>query len=251
MKQYLLLLALALSLNTAMAQAQGKHRHHSTKPSTEAVAPAPQQTNANATATAKDANATAKADANKGDKGTPDEGIEAYSDTTCVPDTAYEDTTLVGADSFDDEWDANFDNDANSFFRTFFHNIGGGAAIVLAIVAVIAAIFFVLLPIIIVIWVLRTLIKQHNRKIDMAQKAMESGQPMPEELTKSYKMSREYQWQRGIKNTSIGAAFFLIYLFGNGYFFAICGSFMLCYGIGQMVIAKSSVDKNKDEHPEF
>ena len=251
MKQYLLLLAMMLSLNTTMVQAQGKHRHHTTKPSTEAVMPATNQGTTTAAAPTKDAKSLAKVDDGANDKAAPDEGIEAYSDTTSIDNVAEEDTSLVEYEGYDDDWDADFDSSTDSFFRTLFKNLGGGAAIVLVIVIFIAAIFFILLPIIIIIWVLRTLIKQHNKRIDLAQKAMESGQPMPEELTKSYKMSREYQWQRGIKNTSIGVGFLLVYFVLDSNFFAIFGIFMLCYGIGQMVIARSSVDKNKDEHPEF
>lgn len=213
MKHYFIALALMLTLSASTMNAVPKHRHH---PQTTAVATAPDSAS---------------------------EGIDAYSDTTSVADndSAYNDADSTAADDYNP---ADYDDP----FSYWAHTVGWGfGGILLAIVIVLLVFLFLLAPFIILALVLRYLIKRHNDKVTLAEKAMETGQPVPESVKPVDKQSDDYLWKRGIRNMAIGCGLMLMFWFWNAEALAGVGALVLCYGAGQAIMARTSANK-KDKN---
>lgn len=212
MKQYLLMLSMLLTLSISGMQAQGKHRSHQQTATTIAV-----------TDTAK-------------------QGVEAYSDTTTVIDTDtinVVDDNAAYANSDDDE---NWDSDPFTFWnKNIGWNIGG---IFLAIFVITIVFLFFALPFIIIIVLLRYLIKRHNDRVDIAQQAIASGQPIPEDVKPTAARNSDYLWKGGITHIATGTGLVIMFsIWGSNTLIGI-GCLLICFGIGQLVIAKTSRKDN-------
>lgn len=215
MKRYLSALALVLTLSATQLEAAPKHRNH--QPTT-------------AVATPDSASAATM-------------GIEAYSDTTMAAesaDTIIEEgsshTVVVDSDSVDDA------------IEHVWKSIGWGAGgVAIGIFAVLMLCLLALLPLIIAIILLRFLIKRHNDKVELAEKAMAAGQPIPESMKPVDKQTERYLWQRGVRNVALGCGLALMFTIWSSSFLAGIGALVACYGAGQMVIARTS-PKNHEDH---
>lgn len=214
MKQKLLIFVLMMTLGTMVVNAQPKHRHH-------AVA----------------AQAAVAADTTAKDE------IEAFSDTTSVvaeEDYSAEEDMVSPPVSIDfDDFD-----DFNNMPEWVLKLVGGSIGM-LGILAAIFTIFVFLLPFIVVVLVLRYLVRRHNDRVMLAQKAMETGQPIPEELVSTDKQSDEYLRRRGIRNIWIGIGMGMMFGIWGADMLTGVGVLVLCYGIGQVMIARSSRKKNE------
>jgi len=225
MKQKLILFALLLTLGTVQLDAQPKHRHHAVT------------TQVDTAAVAADANAA-------------DEGIEAYSDTTSAANDAqadYEDqnVTTTNVSHNPDDYD-----DPISWLESFENVSLGFGGIMVAILVILLIILFFLAPFIILALVLRYMVRRHNDRVTLAEKAMETGQPIPEELMPVDKQSDEFLRSRGIRNIWIGIGLIVMFAFWDSAMLQGVGALVLCYGIGQILIARSSKKKNQDQNPE-
>jgi hypothetical protein len=216
MKHYLIALALMLTLSASTMSAAPKHRHH-------------QQTTA-----------VVKADTAKS------QGVVAYSDTTQSQPQEAQDTVVEedAHNSHNPSWNpSDYDDPFSYFGENFGRSVGGGILVAL----IIGVIFlFLLLPLIVVILVLRYLIKRHNDRVTLAEKAMESGQPIPESMKPVDKQTDDYLWKKGIRNTAIGIGLVIMFSIWESTGLAGVGALVACYGIGQLVIAKTS-PKNTDK----
>ncbi|MBR5036266.1 MAG: hypothetical protein IKX69_03670 [Prevotella sp.] len=227
MKQKIAIFALMFALGTMCIDAQPKHRHHEV-----------------ATAVKDSVAAVVKVD----DAAAADEGIEAFSDTTSVAEDALDDSqavTTTSTVSYDPtEYDSPF-----SWLETLLGGSLGVMGIIFAVLVVILVFAIILLvlfaPFIILILVLRYLVRQHNDHVTLAEKAMETGQPIPEELMPVDKQSDEYLRRRGIRNIWIGIGMVLMFGLWGADMLTGLGFLVLCYGIGQTMIARSSMKKNR------
>lgn len=218
MKQILTALALMLTLSATTMDAAPQHRHH-------------QQT-------------TVAIDRNGIRVQTPSESIEAYSDTTDTVDSADVDTVEEPASYQHVSYDPDDYDDPFSFWtNTIGWGVGG---ILLAIVIILFVLLLLLAPLIIIALVLRYLIKRHNDRVTLAEKAMESGQQIPESMKPVDKQSDEYLWKRGVKNAAIGAGLMIMFWFWDADALAGIGALVLCYGLGQMFLGHRS-KKNKEQ----
>lgn len=212
MKKYLitiLLIGALFTMNTAMAQ---KHRHNPKVVNTTSV---------------------------------PDTmGIEAYSDTTST-DTA---GVTSYPTNYDDDWD-----DEDVFVDHFSFKdlrdllgigVGGG---LIAGLAIFLVMLFLLAPFLIIILIIYLIFRNRRQRYQLAEKAMESGQQIPEELVRTEQQSDEYLWKKGIKNIFLGIGIaVLCYSLGADPLSGI-GWLVSFYGIGQAVIAKTSINKRNDD----
>ena len=214
MKQKLLIFVLMMTLGTMVVNAQPKHRHH-------AVAA---QTAVAADTTAKDE-------------------IEAFSDTTSVA----EENSTVPRVYVDDDFDFVSDNfeDIPDWLVNFLGGSLGVVGGIFLILMLIIAVFLALAPFIAIVLILRYLIRRHNDRVMLAQKAMETGQPIPEELVPTDKQSDEYLRRRGIRNIWIGIGMGMMFGIWGADMLTGVGVLVLCYGIGQVMIARSSRKKNE------
>ena len=223
MKQKLMIFALMIALGTT-AVAQPKHRHH-------AVADTAAVVNNDAATAADKANA--------------DEAIEAFSDTTSVA----EENSTVPRVYVDDDFDFVSDDfeDMPDWLVNF---LGGSVGVVGGIFIILMLVFAVLLalaPFIVAILVMRYLVRRHNDRVALASKAMETGQPLPEELMPVDKQSDDYLRRRGIRNIWIGIGMMVMFGIWDADMLTGVGALVLCYGIGQVFIARSS-QKKKDNN---
>lgn len=218
MKQKLLIFVLMMTLGTMVVNAQPKHRHH-------AVA----------------AQAAVAADTTAKDE------IEAFSDTTSVvaeEDYSAEEDMVSPPVSIDfDDFD-----DFNNMPDWLVNFLGGSVGVVggiFLILMLIIGVFLALAPFIAIVLIMRYLIRRHNDRVMLAQKAMETGQPIPEELVSTDKQSDEYLRRRGIRNIWIGIGMGMMFGIWGADMLTGVGVLVLCYGIGQVMIARSSRKKNE------
>ena len=219
MKQKLIAIALMLSLSANMSFAAPKHRHHQ---KTEAVV---QQ---------KDT--------------TAQDELVAYSDTTSVAEDEDEAvTTTTTVTNSDSDWDY---EDPFSWLEGLTLSTGG---ILIACLVLLIILLIALSPFILLALIMRFIIRRHNDRITLAEKAMETGQPIPEELKTVDKQDDEYLWRRGIKNVAIGIGLALMFWIWKSTMLMGVGALVLCIGIGQMVIARTSANKKnpQDRDPLF
>ena len=167
------------------------------------------------------------------------QGIEAYSDTTL----SAEDSNAAGRYAYDDyDLDELDDYDFLSHWsRTVGWGVGG---VLIVIIAIFAILLFLLAPFIIVVLIIRYLYKRHKDRVYLMEKAMETGQEIPEQLRPEDHQTDEYLWKRGIRNTAIGLGLALMFGIWGAVVLSGVGVLVTCYGAGQMVMAYTS-PKNK------
>lgn len=211
-------MALMLSLNAGAAGVQPRHRHH---PQTEQLT-----TPAN-----KPIDGALPADTAHGN------GIELYSDTSSV-------AMPVSADSVYDSQSYSFNMDDNSVASEIVRSIldgtiGVGGALI-AITVVLGILLCLLAPWIVLIFLFRYLINRHNSKVSLAEKAMETGAPLPHGVEPVNQDSSNYYLRRGIKNAAIGVGLVIMFgIWGSDMLMGI-GAVVACYGLGQIIIAKKA-----------
>ncbi|MBM6993723.1 MAG: hypothetical protein I3J02_10770 [Prevotella sp.] len=219
MKQYLIALALMLSLNATVAGAQPRHRHHP-QTTQQVAAPAPSMTPVS---------------------GVPDsaskDSIVAYSDTTSKAIAGSEDTTY---NSNDWEDDRGYSGDFHQFLRDVLGGSIGFGGLILALFIIFALLLCALAPFIVVIFLIRYFINRHNKRVSLAEKAMETGQPIPDEMMPATPNSPDYYWKKGIKNVAIGLGMLIMFSIWGADVLAGVGALVACWGVGQMVIAKTT-----------
>ena len=237
-KNLILLLAFLLALNVNTVDAQSKRHHKSTANLVEqvvkqtdsisnaAVSTARQKANEAMEAAVK---AQALADELVAKADSMEDGIEAFSDTT----QAIAQTTTNNVDNWDSD---NYDNP----FAWLVALTASPGGILLAIFIVLMVLLFILFPFIILALLLRFIIKRHNDRVTLAEKAMENGQPIPDEIMSIDKQSEDYMWKRGIRNVAIGLGIMVMFWIWNADTLTGIGALIFCYGIGQMIISKTS-----------
>lgn len=94
------------------------------------------------------------------------------------------------------------------------------------------------MPLIIVVLLIRYLVKRHNDQMRLAEKAMESGQPISDEQMPLSKKSPDYMWRRGIRNVSIGIGLMVFFWFLGVESLAGIGGLVACLGAGQMFMVR-------------
>ena len=204
MKQYLIALTMMLALHANASSVQPQHRHHAQVVAVDTTA---------------------------------QDGVEAYSDTTSTDLAGTEDSVYTyntSSNSFD------IDTGTEDFIKKLLGGTIGVGGVIIAVLVSLALLICVLAPFIIVILIIRYLINQHNNRISLAEKAMETGQPIPDDLKPVATESPEYYRRKGIKNTAIGVGLAIMFAIWGSDMLAGIGVLIACWGIGQLVIAKTS-----------
>lgn len=182
-----------------------------------------------------------------------DNGIEAYSDTssTAQPlDTAAYSTT-ADADDINDSnrFDPSRFSDPFSWFA--FLGTSGFVGILLTILLLGVGLLFLFMPLIIVLLIMRYMVRRHNDRVRLAEKAMEQGQPISEGEMPLNKKSPDYLWRRGVRNVSIGAGLALFFWFLGADPLVGIGLLVACLGLGQMFMVRynynSKFGRKKEE----
>ncbi len=182
-----------------------------------------------------------------------DNGIEAYSDTSStaqpLDSTAY--STSDDADDINDSnrFDPSRFSDPFSWFA--FLGTSGFVGILLTILLLGVGLLFLFMPLIIVLLIIRYLVRRHNDRVRLAEKAMEQGQPISEGEMPLNKKSPDYLWRRGVRNVSIGAGLALFFWFLGADPLVGIGLLVACLGLGQMFMVRynynSKFGRKKEE----
>lgn len=215
MKKIFIALAMTLALSPAMMAQNTLHRHN---PKVVQTATAP-------------------------DTG----GIEAYSDT--VNNTAVNDS-----DTYDEDENVTFTVNKHAFESindpfTLFGYLGtlGISGVLIAILATVMCLLIVLSPFLFVGLILYLISRRKNREYKIVEKAVESGQPIPQDLLRKKLESNEVIWQKGIKNIAIGIGLMVMFAFIEMDLGIGIGALVAFYGVGQAVIARTSAEKKRKE----
>lgn len=204
MKKYLLALALLLTLNASGAGVQPRHRHHA---QTEVV------------------------DSTKKDS------LEAYSDTTDTQLDEDEDTTFAANNQsidLDDDWGG------MNWLKGLLGGAVGVGGVFIAVMICVAVLIFLAAPFIVLILLIRYLINRNNNRVRLAEKAMETGQPIPEDMKAETSEDPNFYKKRGIKNIALGIGLAIMFFIWDATPLAGVGLLIACLGVGQLVIAKTS-----------
>lgn len=182
-----------------------------------------------------------------------DNGIEAYSDTSStaqpLDSTAY--STSDDADDINDSnrFDPSRFSDPFSWFA--FLGTSGFVGILLTILLLGVGLLFLFMPLIIVLLIMRYMVRRHNDRVRLAEKAMEQGQPISEGEMPFNKKSPDYLWRRGVRNVSIGAGLALFFWFLGADPLVGIGLLVACLGLGQMFMVRynynSKFGRKKEE----
>lgn len=178
--------------------------------------------------------------------------IEAYSDTSSTAEQLDTADYSTAADT-DDVNDSNrFDpsrfSDPFSWFA--FLGTSGFVGILITVLLIGVVLLFLFMPLIIVLLIIRYLVRRHNDRVRLAEKAMEQGQPIGEGDMPLNKKSPDYLWRRGVRNVSIGAGLALFFWFLGADSLVGIGLLVACLGVGQMFMVRYNYDskfKRKEE----
>lgn len=181
-----------------------------------------------------------------------DNGIEAYSDTSSTAQP-FDSTAYSTSDDADDINDSNrYDpsrfSDPFSWFA--FLGTSGFVGILITVLLIGVVLLFLFMPLIIVLLIIRYLVRRHNDRVRLAEKAMEQGQPLGESEMPLNKKSPDYLWRRGVRNVSIGAGLALFLWFLGADSLVGIGLLVACLGVGQMFMVRYNYDskfKRKEE----
>lgn len=166
------------------------------------------------------------------------QGIEAYSDTT----------TGTAGGGYYTPYDTTssqtytFDTDVSTPFKDFMNMSN-----VMLDTIFIVAILFVFSPLAILGLIFYFIYKNRKQKYKLAEIAMKTGQPIPENIARSYPDKNNNQWSKGVKNVFLGIGlicFFWILDVNAGIGIGLLVAFN---GIGKMVIARTTGEKSKDK----
>ena len=120
----------------------------------------------------------------------------------------------------------------------------GVGGTILGILLAIAVLLMALAPFLFVAFIIYLIFKNRRQRYELAEKAMSSGQQIPQELVRTERQSDDYLWKKGIKNIFVGIGLAILFrclgadpLTGIGWLVAL-------YGVGQAVIAKTSSSKH-------
>ena len=174
--------------------------------------------------------------------------IEVYSDTASANGSGSDSASVSSS------WD---DDDIHEDFGHFINRVVGHGPKDTGVVVIIVFLGFILacVPFLIFGFIIYYMVKRHNDRVKLSMKAMEMGQLPPAKADAAFAESDEMLWKKGVKNSALGLGLALMFFMFDAEGLAGVGLLVLCYGLGQVYMARASRKKheNKDEnnHPEF
>lgn len=186
------------------------------------------------------------------DNGEEEEGVVAYSDTTTTE--AQDDSVTYYNGPASSSVTLSLDDNPSSLVERWALGILGGTAgfwaSAFALLVVILVFLFLCSPFIVLGLFVWYLVRRNRQRLEFAQKAMESGQPIPQEMLSPDKQTDSYMWRKGVKNAFLGLGLVVFALAIDLEVLAAVGGLLICMGAGQCVIAKTSSKTNEKGHDE-
>lgn len=159
---------------------------------------------------------------------TKNDALEAFSDTT---DT--EDTTVVS--SVHRMHNSNGQTIVGDLFGEDFNTNGlTGMLFVLSVLVII----FVLSPLVIFGLLLFFILRNRRQKMQLAQMAMQNGQPIPDQLLKEHDPSDQATYQKGMRQLFLGIGLMVFLGITAGKIGVGIGALVFFIGLGKVLIAR-------------
>ena len=170
------------------------------------------------------------------------DSIVAYSDTTSSPASG-------NSVNDDDRYSSPSFRDVSDPFELigFLATLAGTGGVIVAIFFVLLCIITVLSPVIFLIVLIIILTKHRNRRYQIIETAMQTGQPLPKDMLKDPADNPDYLWRRGIRNISIGAGIMVFAIIKSSAAIIGAAAIILCYGAGQVIISRTTGRKRNDD----
>lgn len=178
---------------------------------------------------------------------TPPDEIEAFSDTTSSQSGSVVAPPVPLDPDFDDFFDEDEDGPVEGqIFNSFWDNMDTNSFMGMFFVLAVLIIIFVISPIVIIGLILWFIYKNRKNRMRLAEMAMQNGQPIPDELMPKAEEAPDDVRQKGIRQIclGIGLTFFLGWVAGK--IGAGIGILVLCIGLGNLLIARSSKNKQNN-----
>lgn len=166
-------------------------------------------------------------------------GVDLFSDTTSVANSSAADTAVHALPAVSGNQDAD-ENALEMWIGKILGGTVGAGGLIFSMLMAILVFLFLTSPFIIIALIAWWLIKRRNQRLQLAQKAVESGRPIPEEILPADRQTDEYLWKRGLRNGFLGLGLMVMFWFWDADALAGIGALVLFYGAGQAVIAKTS-----------
>lgn len=179
---------------------------------------------------------------------TPPDEIEAFSDTTSSQSGSVVATPVPLDPDFDDFFDDEDDGPVNGkIFSSFWDDMDSNSFMGMFFVLAVLIIIFVISPIVIIGLILWFVYKNRKNRMHLAEMAMQNGQPIPNDLMPKAAETSDDVRQKGIRQIclGIGLTFFLGWVAGK--IGAGIGILILCIGLGNIFIARSSKNKQNNQ----
>jgi len=162
-------------------------------------------------------------------------GIEAFSDTTTIADSA-----TYTYNGWDDDDDSDFS--VNALLSDIDGKDFAGMMFVLAVLMIL----FVLAPVFIIIALFYFINKNRKEKMRLAQMAMQQGQPIPEQLLEDKSGSVSDEFQKGLRQCFVGVGLMIFLGLTAGEVGFGIGALVFCIGLGKIVAGKIAEKNNQN-----
>ncbi len=172
---------------------------------------------------------------------TPPDEIEAFSDTTSSQSGSVVATPVPLDPDFDDFFDDDDNDPVNGqMFNSFWDGMDTNSFMGMFFVLAVLIIIFVISPIVIIGLILWFIYKNRKNRMRLAEMAMQNGQPIPNDLMPKAEEAPGDVRQKGIRQVCLGIGLTFLLGWAAGKVGAGIGILILCIGLGNLFIARSS-----------
>jgi len=161
--------------------------------------------------------------------------LEAYSDTTSQDS----DTTVVSSIHRIGGYNG------GSMVDTMMDKLDANDLAEMLMVLAMLLVLFVLSPLAIIIALFYFINKSRKQKMQLAQMAMQNGQPIPQELLNEARDSTDELWQKGVRQVFLGIGLMCFLGYTAGKVGLGIGLLVALIGVGKLVIVKTSGKNNR------
>lgn len=165
----------------------------------------------------------------------------AYSDTSSV--SAAANAVQAATDFDDDDFDDDFDAPGNiQHVKALIASVGGVGVVIGVLIGLF--IIAIVIPIVLIVMLVRYLIKRQESQVQLTQKAMELGVPLPKSAQPAVSLNR--LWTRGVTNITVGIGLFFMFLIMGMESLSGIGLLIACIGAGTLYMARR-IDKQQQQ----
>ncbi len=178
-------------------------------------------------------------------KGVSTTYVPSYTDTD--EDGITVESTVISDSIVDNAMDYSMGIDTFNFDNDFFKNIGSTAAagVTLAFFAIAVVFAF---PLLVIFLVFYFRYRNKRERYRLVEKALEAGQPIPDEFLKENLKANVEADTKGIKNMCVGVGLFIFLWALTGSFGLGCiGILVFCSGLSSYLIARKNNRTNNEK----